>query len=302
MNIAICYTKVDNWAVNLTNAFAEGIIACGDEIIRLRHCFQIDLLNHCDAAFNCGEINRNIDNDHMNLRMFVKEHMDKRSKRRIIGETGYFKHYRVVPISEAYYSIGFDTIKRKADYNNTNSPPDRWKMLGLEMEPWRTSGEHVLIFGQPTLSGHLYGFPLRDWLTNTARQIRENTDRPIILRRHPFQNFKVNAGIDNFQHSPRDNTIEDDLKNAWCAVALTTNAAVDAILQGIPVITLDDRNVAYDVSEHRIENIESPATPDRTQWACNLAYTQWNIEEVRAGLTWKHLRSRVYHECLTESQ
>ena len=30
---------------------------------------------------------------------------------------------------------------------------------------------------------------------------------------------------------------------------------------------------------------------DRTQWAYDLAYAQWNLEEMKLGMPWKHLRN-----------
>ena len=47
--------------------------------------------------------------------------------------------------------------------------------------------------------------------------------------------------------------------------------------------------MAWDVTNHDLSEINNPKTFDREQWLNNLAYTQWNLEEVRRGLPLKHL-------------
>ena len=84
--------------------------------------------------------------------------------------------------------------------------------------------------------------------------------------------------------------MEDDLSNCWCAVARTTNGAVDAIINGVPGFTPDQACMAYCVASHQLLKVENPVTPDRTQWAKNLAYAQWSIEDMNPGLPWKYLR------------
>jgi len=43
------------------------------------------------------------------------------------------------------------------------------------------------------------------------------------------------------------------------------------------------------VAERALDNIERPRTPDRAQWACDLAYCQWQPQEMAEGMAWRHL-------------
>ena len=176
----------------------------------------------------------------------------------------------------------------------------RWDKLNLEMEDWRNSGEHILLLGQNE-TGFGMDHITRNKFTVFADiifQIRKYTDRPIVFRMHKNKRSEYDLIFKNPEmknvfasQMSNDNSIFNDLKNAWCSVAITTNAAVDSISYGIPVITADKISAAYEVAEHDISNIENPLMPDRTQWAYDLAYAQWNLEEINEGLPWRHLRS-----------
>ena len=90
--------------------------------------------------------------------------------------------------------------------------------------------------------------------------------------------------------------IEEDLKNAWCTITRTSNGAIDSILEGIPIITEDPVCLTYDISEHSIKNTDKPFYPNmkkRNQWLYDMSYAEWSLEEMRQGLTWKHLREHI---------
>ena len=46
------------------------------------------------------------------------------------------------------------------------------------------------------------------------------------------------------------------------------------------------------LKEHGFDLIEAPPTlSNRLEWASNIAYCQWSIAEMKAGLPWQHLKS-----------
>jgi hypothetical protein len=55
------------------------------------------------------------------------------------------------------------------------------------------------------------------------------------------------------------------------------------VLNGIPVFT-GPESLAAPVANLRLARIEDPNMPDRQQWANNVAYTEWTIEEIAQGL------------------
>ena len=149
--------------------------------------------------------------------------------------------------------------------------------------------EHILILGQHEIGISTQHMDIIGWWEDTISYISRVTDRKIKFRPHPNQT-KFPKG--NYQLT-EGTTIEEDLENCWCAVARTTNGAVDAIINGVPVITPDPACMAFGVSSHFLTEILEPCTPDRSQWLYDLAYSQWNIEEMKSGLAWSHIRKFI---------
>ena len=130
------------------------------------------------------------------------------------------------------------------------------------------------------------------WWEEAISYLSRVTDRPIKFRPHPNQT-KFPEG--NYEVT-QDTTIEEDLENCWCAVARTTNGSVDAIINGVPVITPDPACMAFKVSSHFLTEILEPRTPDRTQWLYDLAYSQWTIDEMKQGECWSFIRNFIGKE------
>ena len=100
---------------------------------------------------------------------------------------------------------------------------------------------------------------LDDWLVDTLRELRENTDRPITI--------SEKGGI----------TLEDCIENCWCLVTHHSNAAVEAMSRGIPSI-VTGRGLGV------ISDVENPPM-DRSSFAY-LANNEWTLKEIEEGLPW----------------
>ena len=51
-----------------------------------------------------------------------------------------------------------------------------------------------------------------------------------------------------------------------------------------------------DVAERnnfKLEDIENPKYPDRTQWVHDLGYKMWSIKEIRDGTVYKRFKSKL---------
>ena len=80
-----------------------------------------------------------------------------------------------------------------------------------------------------------------------------------------------------------ENSLEKDLANAHCAISYTSGASIDAMMNGIPVITPSPYNFVYGISSHDLENVENPILGDRLSLLYKLSYTQWSVEEIIEG-------------------
>jgi hypothetical protein len=144
---------------------------------------------------------------------------------------------------------------------------DRWEKVGCELKPWRRDwyGKRVILCGQ--MESYSPEWPdLNDWYS----RIKGATH----FRRHP-------AGT-----NPTGLPEAKDWEQAGQVITLNSSVAVEAVMQGIPTVTMDPAAMAWDVTSHAPNVV---MIPDRTPWLHWLAWTQWHHEEIRAGLPIKHI-------------
>lgn len=346
MRVAICQPDTEDPAPHW-EAFMKGVENVGDECVVLSKKKDIEYLKHCDTCFQLGlptlakakhyiafhgknsETTKRCVEAH-DFAVRINRKLKKLNKRKLILDAGYFRHGRAEDDKyKFYHSIGYDSIKRYANFYNSNSPKDRWEDLEVKVAPWRKGGDHILVLGQyeygvGTSNARKDGLNVTRWFEEVIKEIREVTSRKIIFRYHPHQQnflrwvthdlgFTITKGVQgvcgrvkgiveeaklgswriNLKNHQlyKQTSISQDLNNCWCVVCPgATNGAVEAITNGIPVITPDTMNIAYDIAGHHLEQIINPPCPNRTQWLNDLAYAQWSIKEMKQGLPWLHLR------------
>lgn len=152
---------------------------------------------------------------------------------------------------------------------------DRFARLGVEVKPWRTTGEHILVC--PNRS---FGVPEQmmpaDWATGVVRRLKHLTKRPVSLRLHPGNNRPARS-------------LEEDLENAWAVVVWYSSAGLHALLAGIPVITEARAWLMKDACGTDLRDIENPPRPDRLPALGRLAWAQWTLEEIAGGGPFRRL-------------
>lgn len=175
------------------------------------------------------------------------------------------------------------------EYANKNSNPDKWNQiqqrLGLELKPWRTNGDHILICGQRDGGWSMKGVDMNQWAIDSVQQIRQHTNRPILIRPHPKNPINQNLfkGVANVTFS-RNTTLQQDLQNAWAGVFFNSSSCVASILAGVPVFAADSDCVAWQVANTNLTQIEKPLLLEREQWLWDLSAAHWTDDDSRAGL------------------
>lgn len=191
------------------------------------------------------------------------------------------------------WRVGLNHINNLGFFgNNINLIPNRSKQLGIELKPWSMSGDNILICGQHSKSEQWVNRadPLSH-LKYSIDEIKKHTTRPIVFRPHPrdyhwAQNFsyrgvkvrlprKVEGSYDDFD-------FDDDLKNAWAVVNVSSNTGILSIINGVPAY-VSDESLAYPVANHDFSNIENPKRPRREEWLEKLCHTEWTINEIAQG-------------------
>ena len=171
-----------------------------------------------------------------------------------------------------FITAGWNGLWGRVDPRAPERPPDRWEKVGIEITPWRDQGDYVLVCDQHP--GDLTAPPERGWWSG-AEQLAENLGIRCLYRPHPLM-------------APGLRPLSEALEGAARCVTWSSTAAVEAILAGVPCITLDYGSPAWDVSQHDFQ--KTPCVCDRDQWAYNLGYLNWTHDELRDGSAWEHVQ------------
>jgi hypothetical protein len=200
------------------------------------------------------------------------------------------------------WKVGINGINRDADFANQTFDNTRWPLFKIDMQPWKQSGNVIVICGQHNNSLQWQGLPkMHKWLQQQVREIRKYTNKPILVRPHPRD--PVNISIDEFKNikiaqPKRDWSTYDDtdfkkvLKSTWAVVNHSSNPAMEAVFSGIPVF-VSQSSLCFEVGNHGYADINKPAMPNRQAWADRLAYTEWFVDEIREGKPWSRIRERL---------
>ena len=185
-------------------------------------------------------------------------------------------------------SCGFNGLNGRADFCNDRSDGKRLKHVEKYMSTLRRvkgNGKYIIVMGQvPSDSSvkHLkIGFG--KWVYSAYKAL-DPMGWWVYYRPHP---------LDKEPYIPKGmKVIEGDLdkviRDAHFVATFNSNSGVDSILAGVPCAVSDEGSMVWDLRA----DIDNPKVPDRYQWLKDMSYTQWTIEEMSSGETWKHLLKR----------
>jgi hypothetical protein len=191
------------------------------------------------------------------------------------------------------WKLGINGTGLTADYG-TESISNRASQLGIQTKPWTESGYNIVVACQRSDSEQWAGQPPTiAWLTETARKIRQHSDKPIVIRPHPRQRIANIPGCVIESPQPIPGTYDSFnydqcLKTTWAVVNHNSGPGTQAILNGVPAF-VGSTSLAAPVANLDLSQIENPLRPDRTQWIEQLAHTEWTIPEIESGLPLQRL-------------
>jgi hypothetical protein len=175
------------------------------------------------------------------------------------------------PKPDSYYAIGLG-------FHNDHtrvlaSGPERFRELGIELKPWRTDGEHILIC--PNRS---FGRPERmmpaDWAGACQKRLQKLTKRPIRVRAHPGNNAPQRP-------------LSEDLKDCWAVYVWSSSVAAHALMAGIPTFIEGPYQILKNASA--TGSPDEPVCPDREKPFETLANGQFQLREIERGVPFKML-------------
>lgn len=188
-------------------------------------------------------------------------------------------------------SLGFDGLNGRADFGRIDRGPERAARYWLDaLKPWahfeHSHGAPVaLVVGQCPGDMSLGGINVADWAEAVAAELTAKGWR-VYFRAHPLRpperRVKIPAAID----APLDLILPGfDL-----VVTYNSNSGVDALVAGVPVVSLDQGSMVWPVTAHDVGAAQL-GEPDRQAWLDRLAWCQWLPEEIASGAAWDHLKS-----------
>jgi hypothetical protein len=231
-----------------------------------------------DLAVIFGVYKSKIPKSHPRGKVFQRQRENNQDV--IVLETGYVNRGDG---HNHHYAAGFNGLNGRADFRNQGMGDERLRLLNAQLRPY-SRGNKIILCGQVPWDASVDMHDHVKWLKLTASQIQKITDKKVVFRPHPKAPLPSIYGC---EHSTRP--LEEDLADAHCVVTWNSNSAVEAVIYGKPVFAFDEGSMVWGLANRSLLDLDNPKYPDRKQWAQNLSYCQWTINEMSNGETWKHL-------------
>lgn len=272
-----------NRKVDVLQAFAQGAQAAGANTILQTQYSTVP----AKLAVILGWVGTTIAGPHIQVRRTAIEEQ-RQTGRKIMSIDG--SCFKFADPGSIFLRYSLDGVYYNTDnYANKNSTDAKWntisRQLNLTLQPWRTNGQHILVCGQRDGGWAMKGVDMPAWTVDAVKQIRQHTDRPIVVRPHPKNPINANL-FRNFANVKLSTnaSLQQDLHNAWASVFFNSSSCVASVLAGVPVFASDPDCVAWSVANANVAQIEKPLTPEREQWLWDLSAAHWTDDESRDGL------------------
>jgi len=209
-------------------------------------------------------------------------------------DTGYFgmpiKRYpepMILDKNKTYFRIvkgKLHTIRGKVGTGQRLNELE-YKGIDVNFKGWKTGDtKHILLCpSSPTVTYHINGISQEDWIKEVTSTLKQFTKREIRVRNKPRPDNQW-WGTD----------IKDELKDCHCLVTNMSMAAIDAVMNMVPVICHTD-NIVSPVASHDLKFIEKPLRSGRktmNEWLKYVAENQFTLEEISNGTAYKTLKEQ----------
>ncbi len=244
----------------VATAMMDGIGRCGD--VAYAHPVDAPRLKGADVGV-CYGWNRHAQYDTY--------------PRFVYADLGYWHrdtHYRLV--------VGAWSPERYVRANLSRSRLDR---LGVQVQPWRTGGDTIVIAGSTGKSCIEHGIGYRAWEARVASQLRDCGKRVVYRPKPTDRNRAPLKGVE-YDEGP----LAETLSRACALVTHHSNAAVDALVAGVPVHCETGVAAAFSIPLEQVAN--PPCLEGREQFLSDVAWLNWSVDEMRSGAAWAHMKER----------
>lgn len=283
--------------------FPQGVNAAGDQgSVETQMIYRPS-----DVAFMLGWVHHHGKrSSHLLFRKQILDQQHINGGRTMIADSNLFL-YKDSKNPRYYLRYSYDGVfPNTGEYCDHDPDPGRWQQIkqhiGIELQPWRTTGHHVLLCLQRNGGWSMAGHSTVAWAVQTIQTLRKFTTRPLRIRSHPGDKGAANdcakilqscadLQISNVALSKPNSSLIHDLQQCWAVVNHNSSPTVGAAIEGIPVFVTDPvHSQSAQVANTDLANIEYPAMPDRQQWIQRLCQFHWSHEEIANGTAWQHMK------------
>ena len=211
-----------------------------------------------------------------------------------------YEHYRsqgkpviVIEIGALYrgntWKIAVNNINAEGYYGHQdNLDWDRPKKLSISLATQLSPKPNVIVALQHDRSLQVSGIDLGAWLHTAINMLKNNTDRPIVVRPHPRSNLTLNnlpLDVQVEQPNKLKNTYDsyDMHFDCYAVVNYNSGTGIQTAIAGVRPI-VDITSLAHPVAVDYTD-IEKPYDLDRQLWLTQICHTEYTVDELRRG-TW----------------
>lgn len=175
--------------------------------------------------------------------------------------------------NESYWRWCYDGLH---DNRQLNVPSDRFEKWGVDVAPYRTDGDYILVCpSSNTMTFLNHGIGAEEWVSRTVLEIKKYTNKPVKIRQKPRKNGKSGPEVAAVP-------FQTDLEGAAALVTTSSLTAVESLLAGVPVFGDKTTPTAW-ATNRDFTRIDNPILYDREHLFYNLAYKQFSIQEMKDG-------------------
>jgi len=269
----VYYAKSNIRSVHAAQAAAFGLKKIGERV-RLIECRNFKKVE-ADYAVHYGFADR--------LREVYNNYKEKSTV--VYLDLGYWQR-RIRTRYDGHYKVVVNGRHPTDYFQNHRHDDSRLTHLGVQIEDWREGGDSIIIAGLSEKAARAEGLDHQAWERQAYATLKRHTDRPIIYR--PKPNCSRSRPIKGALYDKRS-TPAELFKKAHAVVARHSNMAVEALCAGVPVFV--EAGVALPMARTNLVRIEHPHYPKgRRQWASDIAWCQFRLDELKSGLPFVHLK------------
>lgn len=260
-------------------ALEVGIRRCGDAVRRIPStkfggAVEEDVAVFYGLGYRCGDIMRVcMASGHTKAVYVDLGYWGRR-------EGGRFRGYHKIVVNARHPTEYFQREKHSGS---------RLAKFNIRMKPWRERGRHILIAGMGPKAASAARMAPCQWEAQIIKALASVTKRPIVYR--PKPNWREAFVLPGASFTPPGSiSLETQLEHCHAIISHHSNANLDALASGVPSFTWG--GVAQPLSLSDLSRIEDPLLEgDREQLFRDIAWVQWNLQEMEQGLPWRHLKS-----------